>query len=213
MDKVRVVITGVGAISAVGSSAAAMMESLYAGKSGVRRIQRFDPSDLTTQIAAEVVDFDPAQYMDRKDAKRADRYSQFAIAAAREAVAQARLLGSDVDPTRIAAQIVTGIGFLGAGAIIHYGTSVRGLTTAASLWVTASVGMACGAGMYVVGVAATVFVAISLGPLHALAERLRPRGGASLSPRRRPARNRCARSRWRKTTVEGGFRRGQGQDT
>ena len=50
------------------------------------------------------------------------------------------------DPTRIAAQIVTGIGFLGAGAIIREGLSVRGLTTAATLWVVAAIGMACGAG-------------------------------------------------------------------
>ena len=52
------------------------------------------------------------------------------------------------DPTRIAAQIVTGIGFLGAGAIIRDGLSVRGLTTAATLWVVAAIGMACGAGCY-----------------------------------------------------------------
>ena len=52
------------------------------------------------------------------------------------------------DPTRIAAQIVTGIGFLGAGAIIREGLSVRGLTTAATLWVVAAIGMACGAGWY-----------------------------------------------------------------
>jgi len=54
--------------------------------------------------------------------------------------------GSRVDPTRIAAQIVTGIGFLGAGAIIRQGLSVRGLTTAASLWLVAAIGMAAGAG-------------------------------------------------------------------
>ena len=58
------------------------------------------------------------------------------------------------DPTRIAAQIVTGIGFLGAGAIIRDGLSVRGLTTAATLWVVAAVGMACGAGYYWPAVAA-----------------------------------------------------------
>src|SRR5690348_4234522 len=60
------------------------------------------------------------------------------------------------DPTRIAAQIVTGIGFLGAGAIIREGLSVRGLTTAATLWVVAAIGMACGAGYYWPAAAATV---------------------------------------------------------
>ena len=82
------------------------------------------------------------------------------------------------DPTRIAAQIVTGIGFLGAGAIIRDGLSVRGLTTAATLWVVAAVGMACGAGYYWPAVAATVLTIITLGPLrvvaHRTVERMKP---------------------------------------
>ena len=69
------------------------------------------------------------------------------------------------DPTRIAAQIVTGIGFLGAGAIIRQGLSVRGLTTAATLWVVAAVGLACGAGSYSVAVITTVIVLFALYPL------------------------------------------------
>src|SRR5262245_53951795 len=82
------------------------------------------------------------------------------------------------DPTRIAAQIVTGIGFLGAGAIIREGLSVRGLTTAASLWVVAAIGMASGAGYYWPAVAATLLTLFALWPLRALAwyalERSRP---------------------------------------
>jgi putative Mg2+ transporter-C (MgtC) family protein len=82
------------------------------------------------------------------------------------------------DPTRIAAQIVTGIGFLGAGAIIRDGLSVRGLTTAATLWVVAAVGMACGAGYYWPAVAATVLTIVTLGPLrfvaHRTVERMKP---------------------------------------
>jgi putative Mg2+ transporter-C (MgtC) family protein len=69
------------------------------------------------------------------------------------------------DPTRIAAQIVTGIGFLGAGAIIRQGLSVRGLTTAAGLWVVAAIGMAVGAGYYSAAVIATGVVLVGLGPL------------------------------------------------
>jgi putative Mg2+ transporter-C (MgtC) family protein len=69
------------------------------------------------------------------------------------------------DPTRIAAQIVTGIGFLGAGAIIREGLSVRGLTTAATLWVTAAIGMACGAGWYGAALITTFFTIVALGPL------------------------------------------------
>ena len=86
--------------------------------------------------------------------------------------------GITFDPTRIAAQIVTGIGFLGAGAIIRQGLSVRGLTTAASLWVVAAIGMASGAGYYSAALITTVVVLISLWPLRIVAfrmfERIRP---------------------------------------
>src|SRR5690242_9387196 len=73
------------------------------------------------------------------------------------------------DPTRIAAQIVTGIGFLGAGAIIRQGFSVRGLTTAATLWVVAAVGLASGAGYYSGAVITTAVVLVALWPLRILA--------------------------------------------
>ena len=86
--------------------------------------------------------------------------------------------GITFDPTRIAAQVVTGIGFLGAGAIIRQGLSIRGLTTAASLWVVAAIGMASGAGYYSAAVITTVLVLVSLWPLRILAfrifERIRP---------------------------------------
>ena len=77
------------------------------------------------------------------------------------------------DPTRIAAQVVTGIGFLGAGAIIKYGTSIRGLTTAGSLWATAAIGMAAGAGQVVVALVGTAIVVFSLWPLNRIVDRLR----------------------------------------
>lgn len=80
------------------------------------------------------------------------------------------------DPSRVAAQIVTGIGFLGAGAIIKYGTSVRGLTTAASLWVTAAVGMAVGAGWWLVAIVTAAIAVLSLWPLRAVIRRIRAFG-------------------------------------
>ena len=80
--------------------------------------------------------------------------------------------GGSVDPTRIAAQIVTGIGFLGAGAIIRQGFSVRGLTTAATLWVVAAIGMASGAGYFSVAVITTALVLFSLWPLRIVAFRV-----------------------------------------
>src|SRR5256885_1178246 len=76
------------------------------------------------------------------------------------------------DPTRIAAQIVTGIGFLGAGAIIRQGLSVRGLTTAATLWLVAAIGMATGAGWYAAAIIATAGALLTLGPLRIVAYRI-----------------------------------------
>jgi putative Mg2+ transporter-C (MgtC) family protein len=79
------------------------------------------------------------------------------------------------DPTRIAAQIVTGIGFLGAGAIIRQGLSVRGLTTAATLWVVAAIGMAAGTGYYEAAFVTTALVLLTLWPLRIVAYRLSAR--------------------------------------
>ena len=79
--------------------------------------------------------------------------------------------GQGSDPGRVAAQIVTGIGFLGAGSILKGGGTIHGLTTAASLWVVAAVGMAAGAGAWGVAVATTVIVLISLWPLQAIERR------------------------------------------
>ena len=86
--------------------------------------------------------------------------------------------GITYDPTRIAAQIVTGIGFLGAGAIIRQGLSVRGLTTAATLWLVAGIGMASGAGYWEAAVIATAGAILTLWPLRIVAHkaviRIRP---------------------------------------
>jgi putative Mg2+ transporter-C (MgtC) family protein len=68
------------------------------------------------------------------------------------------IFGSPTDPTRIAAQIVTGVGFLGAGAILRQGNEVHGLTTAASIWVVAAIGMSVGFGFYVTAIFTTILV-------------------------------------------------------
>ena len=88
--------------------------------------------------------------------------SAYGFTAFTEAALESGGRGIQFDPTRIAAQIVTGIGFLGAGAIIRQGLDIRGLTTAASLWATAAIGMAAGAGYYFGAVATTVVVVLSL---------------------------------------------------
>ena len=80
------------------------------------------------------------------------------------------------DTSRVAAQIVSGIGFLGAGAILKYGTSIRGLTTAASLWTAAAIGMAAGAGEWLIAGVGTFIVVFSLWPLNALIARLHKPG-------------------------------------
>jgi putative Mg2+ transporter-C (MgtC) family protein len=70
--------------------------------------------------------------------------------------------GDNVDPTRIAAQIVSGIGFIGAGTILQYRGNIRGLTTAASLWAVAAIGMAAGAGLFVVAIVGTAMILVIL---------------------------------------------------
>jgi putative Mg2+ transporter-C (MgtC) family protein len=80
--------------------------------------------------------------------------------------------GAPVDPSRVAAQVVTGIGFLGAGAILKFGTTVRGLTTAASLWTAAAIGMAAGAADYVLSAVGTAIVVFSLWPLNWVEDRI-----------------------------------------
>ena len=82
----RVVVTGIGVISPVGFGKQAFLESLVAGRSGVKTISRFDPAEYPVKIAAEVRGFDPAAFMDRKMARRMDRYAQYGVAAASQAL-------------------------------------------------------------------------------------------------------------------------------
>jgi putative Mg2+ transporter-C (MgtC) family protein len=88
-----------------------------------------------------------------------------------------------IDPSRVAAQVVSGIGFLGAGAILKYGTSIRGMTTAASLWTVAAIGMAAGAGEWLIAGVGTAIVIFSLWPLQALISRLYRPGTRALRVR------------------------------
>ncbi len=81
--------------------------------------------------------------------------------------------GAPADPSRLAAQIVTGIGFLGGGAILRHGLNVKGMTTAASIWATASLGVAVGAGRYLLAVGATVLILVTLFGLRFVRNRLR----------------------------------------
>ncbi len=106
----RVVLTGVGVISPIGSGKDVFWEALLAGKNGIERITRFDPADCASQIAGEVKDFDPTAYIDRKEVKRMDRYTQFAVAAAKMAVEDAGLDLAAEDRDRIGTFIGSGVG-------------------------------------------------------------------------------------------------------
>lgn len=86
----RVVVTGIGMITALGHNACANWEALVAARSGIDRITLFDPAGYDSQVAGEVKDFDPSAHMDRKEARRADRVTQFAFVAAHEALKQSR---------------------------------------------------------------------------------------------------------------------------
>lgn len=108
--KKRVVITGLGAITPLGIGTEVFWESLLAGKSGITRISRFDAADYATQIAGEVKGFDPSLYIDKKEAKRMDRCTQFAIAAAKMALEDSGIDLEQEDLDRIGTIIGTGIG-------------------------------------------------------------------------------------------------------
>jgi len=106
----RVVVTGVGMITPVGLDRRSTWEALVAGRSGVTPIERFDASALETRFAGQVVGFDPVAVMGRKEARRADRYTQFAVAAACEAIAQAGLTIDDAHADRVGVLIGSGMG-------------------------------------------------------------------------------------------------------
>lgn len=111
--KRRVVVTGMGALTPVGNDVATTWHALLAGASGAATITKFDASTFPVRFACEVKGFDPLQYMDRKEAKRADWYAQYAIAASVQAMGEAGLdNGSGVDPDRIGVIIGSGIGGL-----------------------------------------------------------------------------------------------------
>ncbi|GAB4213665.1 MAG: beta-ketoacyl-ACP synthase II [Synechococcales cyanobacterium] len=108
----RVVVTGLGAVTPIGNTVTAYWDSLMAGRSGIDRITHFDPSRHDCRIAAEVKGFDPTDYMDRKEAKRTDRFVHFAIAAVKQALADASFAITDLNAEQVGVLIGTGIGGL-----------------------------------------------------------------------------------------------------
>jgi 3-oxoacyl-[acyl-carrier-protein] synthase II len=110
MNNRRVVITGLGAVTSLGSSVERLWEGLLAGRSGIRRITQFDASEYPCQIAGEIPDFDPGQYLERKEARRFPRSSQIALASARQAMQDAGLPEAMPEPERAGVVFGTAIG-------------------------------------------------------------------------------------------------------
>ena len=106
----RVVVTGLGLVTPVGNDVESTWSALLAGRSGAAPITKFDASALQVRFACEIKDFDPSQYMDRKEAKRYDAFVQYALAAAHQAVTQAGLEGRFPSPDRTGVVIGSGIG-------------------------------------------------------------------------------------------------------
>jgi len=112
LNKKRVVITGLGVVSPIGIGKDNFFQSLKEGKSGVDVITKFDTEGLSTKIAAEVKDFNPLDFIDKKEAKRMDRYTQFAVAASKMAIEDASLDINALDQDRFGVCIGSGIGGL-----------------------------------------------------------------------------------------------------
>lgn len=108
----RVVVTGIGTVNPLGNSVDTFWPRLIAGESGIRRIQQIDPSPYPTQIAGEVVDFDPADWMDKKEARRVDRAIAFAIAAATQAIRDSGLPLDEETKEMTGVMIGSGVGGL-----------------------------------------------------------------------------------------------------
>ncbi|MFD0671779.1 beta-ketoacyl-ACP synthase II [Cohnella sp. GCM10027633] len=112
--KHRVVVTGMGVVTSLGSDLPTLWNNLLAGKSGISQIEAFDTSEYTTKIAAEIKDFDPAAYIDKKELRKMDRFVQFGVAASKMAVEDAGLrIGENADPEKVGVVVGSGIGGLG----------------------------------------------------------------------------------------------------
>jgi 3-oxoacyl-[acyl-carrier-protein] synthase II len=114
-EKRRVVITGIGALTPIGTGVEGLWAGLQRRESAVQKIDRFDPSPFRTQIAAQVNDFEPTDYMDRQRVKRTERYAQFSIAASRLALEDAGLRPDAEDPDRVGVQMGSALGGVAYG--------------------------------------------------------------------------------------------------
>src|SRR5690606_176121 len=110
MEKRRVVITGIGAVSPLGNDAHTSWENALAGKNGIGPLTRVNADDFPAKVAAELKDFDPTKFIDKKDVRKMDRFTHYAIASALMAVEDAKLTIDDSNAERIGVWIGSGIG-------------------------------------------------------------------------------------------------------
>lgn len=111
--KNRIVITGMGVISPLGNTIESFWNGVKEGQCGIDMLTAFDTTDFSVKVAAEVKEFDPAQYIDKKEARRMDRYTQFAVAAAKQAVEDAKLDLDMINKERLGVVVGSGIGGIG----------------------------------------------------------------------------------------------------
>ncbi|AIC95107.1 MULTISPECIES: beta-ketoacyl-ACP synthase II [Shouchella] len=110
MEKRRVVVTGIGAVTPLGLNAASSWEAAIAGKSGIGHLTRIDAESYPMKVAAEINDFNPEDFIDKKEARRMDRFTQFAVASAKQALADSGLEITDENAARVGVWIGSGIG-------------------------------------------------------------------------------------------------------
>jgi len=111
-DRKRVVVTGLGAITPIGNTLTEYWEGLLSGRNGIGHITLFDASRHACRIAGEVKGFDPHDYLERKEAKRMDRFAQFGVSASKQAIADAQFVINDLNAAQVGVMIGTGIGGL-----------------------------------------------------------------------------------------------------
>ena len=142
---VRVVVTGTGMITSLGHTTRDTWEGLKAGRSGIRRIQAFDPTGSPSQVASEVVDFKPEQYLDRKEARRMSRFVQLAMVAAHEAMQDSGLIITEANRDQVGVLVGTAIGGLEQMEEAHTTLVTRGASRVSPFTVPMMIGdMAAG---------------------------------------------------------------------
>ncbi len=125
-SKRRVVVTGMGLVTSIGNTVDAFWDSAVNGKSGIKPVTGVDPDEYPSKVAGQVYDFDPTQYFDHKEARRMDRFCQFAVAAADGAVKDSKLDMDKEDPARVGVLVGSGIGGLTTIENVHTKMLKRG---------------------------------------------------------------------------------------